>query len=259
MQEAWQSLAHPDARFGTAAEIRTTVAPGSRVCPPGWCGILTIAGRTLATAPDRDQARALDDALRNVVTDQHTDPASLREHLTVADVLGPAHLAYLPDGAVLRAVPSGDDRVDVLTTAAPSVAALLVQCPPDDVAESGMDEITSPAFLLTRGGQPSAVAGYRLWPNHIAHLSVLTLPGSRGAGLARVVAAAASDHARRAGLLCQWRARPAATLRVAEAIGYRVLGRQVSLQLARWHRATRSREVGPSVRRWLPAATSEAQ
>ncbi len=63
----------------------------------------------------------------------------------------------------------------------------------------------------------------------MAHLSVLTHPAFRGHGLARTVGAAATVHARSAGLLCQWRARPEASLRVARALGYTVLGSQLSL------------------------------
>lgn len=56
--------------------------PGSRICPPGWAGIVRIEDAVLATAPTTAQA----DLLRRTV-----DPAAL----PVLDRLGPAQLAYL--------------------------------------------------------------------------------------------------------------------------------------------------------------------
>ncbi|PWS40209.1 GNAT family N-acetyltransferase, partial [Streptomyces sp. ZEA17I] len=41
----------------------------------------------------------------------------------------------------------------------------------------------------------------------------------------------ATAHALAAGLLPQWRARPAASRRVAAALGYRELGAQLSVRL----------------------------
>ncbi|WP_432487977.1 GNAT family N-acetyltransferase [Kineococcus sp. SYSU DK018] len=59
----------------------------------------------------------------------------------------------------------------------------------------------------------------------------MTHPTVRGAGLARSVAAAATEHALRAGLPPQWRARPVPSVRVAEAPRSRTLGQQSSLRL----------------------------
>ncbi|WP_326702558.1 GNAT family N-acetyltransferase [Streptomyces cyaneofuscatus] len=77
-----------------------------------------------------------------------------------------------------------------------------------------------------------AAAGYAHWPRDTAHLCVLTAPDARGGGLARRVASEATAHALAAGLLPQWRARPAASRRVAAALGYRELGAQLSVRLA---------------------------
>ncbi|MYV58866.1 GNAT family N-acetyltransferase, partial [Streptomyces sp. SID4931] len=44
------------------------------------------------------------------------------------------------------------------------------------------------------------------------------------------VAHAATAHALAAGLLPQWRARPPASRRVARALGYREVGRQLSVR-----------------------------
>jgi hypothetical protein len=58
------------------------------------------------------------------------------------------------------------------------------------------------------------------------------VPLARGRGLARTVGAAAVAHALDAGLLVQWRARAAASRRVAAVLGFRELGTQLSVEMA---------------------------
>jgi RimJ/RimL family protein N-acetyltransferase len=60
---------------------------------------------------------------------------------------------------------------------------------------------------------------------------VLTDTAARGRGLAQRVASAAVDRALADGLLPQWRARPPASRRVAQALGFRELGTQLSVYL----------------------------
>ena len=101
----------------------------------------------------------------------------------------------------------------------------------EDVEESGIGEITSPAFGVWERGEVVAAAGYRDWPLGTAQLSVLTAAGARGRGLGRAAASAAVEHAIAAGRLAQWRARSRASRRVALSLGFRELGSQVSIDL----------------------------
>ena len=55
-----------------------------RICPPGWAGIVRLAGAVLATAPTAAQAELLR---------RTADPGAL----PVLDLLGPAQLAYTAD------------------------------------------------------------------------------------------------------------------------------------------------------------------
>ena len=102
----------------------------------------------------------------------------------------------------------------------------------EDADESGLAEITSPAFVARRGARVAAAAGYRAWPRTVAHLGVLTATEARGQGYARQVASAASFAALDKGQLPQWRARPTASRRVARALGFRELGAQLNLRMA---------------------------
>jgi RimJ/RimL family protein N-acetyltransferase len=102
-----------------------------------------------------------------------------------------------------------------------------------EAEESGLEEITSAAFVVRAGHDVVAAAGYQSWLGTAAHLSILTAPGYRGRGLARQVASAAVADALAGGLLPQWRARPEPSRRVARALGFRELGSQLSMRLKR--------------------------
>jgi GNAT superfamily N-acetyltransferase len=228
VQQRWAQLAGSSAEFTPA--ISPMVSPRSRICPPGWAGIVVIDGAALATAPDEETADRIDEALGGLATDSLTSADVLRRRLPIAEIRGPASLAYLdppdfrPQPAVVEALGLDDPGVRrFLTGTGASWVA--------DLEESGMEEITSPAFAIREHGQVVAAAGYRDWPGGTAHLSVLTAPAARGRGRARAAASAAVAYAIAAGKLPQWRARPLASRRVARALGFRELGSQVSIRL----------------------------
>ncbi|SNT64009.1 GNAT acetyltransferase [Asanoa hainanensis] len=215
----WVTLAGAPATFASPADV--VVSPLSMLCPPGWAGVVSLGGAAIATVPDSAAALALA-GLRS-----WDDPAALVDELPAAETLGPATLAYLDPSAfrppVGRDVVVGD-RADLRT--------LLASVPAADADESGLAEVTSPAYVVRARGVVVAAAGYHRWPGGAAHVCVLTARGHRGLGLARAVAAAATEHALAAGLLAQWRARPEASRRVGRALGYRELGWQLSVRLA---------------------------
>jgi GNAT superfamily N-acetyltransferase len=154
----------------------------------------------------------------------------LAVRLPAAEILGPAALAYL-DPAEFRPQP-GDAVTAQVGLDHPGLRRFLLAADPGDVGESGIGEITTPAFAVREHGQVVAAAGYREWPRGTAHLSVLTASAARGRGLARAAASAAVAYAIAEGRLPQWRARPLASRHVARALGFRELGSQVSIRLA---------------------------
>jgi len=228
-RELWECLAGAGAQFAPA--VSAVVSPGARLCPPGWAGIVVLGGAVLATAPDPAAARVLDQALGPRPAAALADAEALSSWLPLAGMLGPAILAYLdpaefrPQPSAVAAAPTSLDD--------PGLGQLLQAVSADEVEESGLAEITSPAFVIREHGQVAAAAGYRGWPRDTAQLSVLTAPAARGRGLARGVASAAVAHAIAHGKLPQWRARLPASRRVARALGFRELGFQVSLRLER--------------------------
>jgi GNAT superfamily N-acetyltransferase len=211
----WTALAGTPVAF-VSGRLNVAVSPRSLICPPSWAGVVVLGGAAIATAPDQHSA----ERLRQAWTDLDHLPAALK----CLDVLGPATLAYLdPDEfrPAQRAAGTGGDLETLFAAAAPA-----------DINESGLDEITSPAFTVTDGDRVVAAAGYRTWLGQAAHVSVLTAPDHRGRGLAAAVASAAVADAIANGLLPQWRARIEKSRRVARTLGFRELGAQLSLRLA---------------------------
>lgn len=220
----WTHLSGAPLRFAPG-RVRVAASAGSLLCPPGWVGIVALGDAAIATAPDEKTAAVVREALHELEPGETTDPDRVRARLAIAEVLGPATLAYA-DGPELRVAP-GPPIVRL-----PAVPDLIAGVPPEEAGESGLDEITSDAFAVREHGRVLAAAGYTRWPRDTAHLSVLTAPAARGRGLARTVAAAAVRDAFEHGLSAQWRARPAASRRVAVALGFRELGLQLSVRLA---------------------------
>ncbi|MDG6106934.1 GNAT family N-acetyltransferase [Dactylosporangium aurantiacum] len=223
----WAALAGAPVVFRDAA-VEVVASPQSSLCPPGWVGIVALGGAVIATAPGGGAADTVRRALHDLPVTAATDPAALRDVLPVAGTLGPATLAYC-EAAGFR--PAGATAVEPVPADHADLAALLARVPAGDAGESGLAEITSPAFVLRGAAGVVAAAGYGVWPGGTAHIGVLTAPAARGRGLARAVATAAVTDALRRGLLPQWRARPEASRRVARALGFRELGAQLSVRL----------------------------
>lgn len=228
-REMWAELAGAPVRFSSLDRVNMVVSPHSLLCPPSWTGIVVLGDAGIVTVPSEQFAELIAGAVRELPCEGLVDADRLRGVLPVVDVLGPAALLYLDradfrpahGGVVVAEVPGDDDRL----------AALLARAGAEDAAESGMVDVTSSVWVLRDGADIVAAAGYALWPQSVAHLSVLVAPDRRGRGLARTVASAAVARALGAGLLPQWRARPQPSRRVALVLGFRELGAQLSVRL----------------------------
>lgn len=229
-RELWVEAAGAEVEFPAPGEVNVVVSPHSRLCPPGWAGIVLLGGAGIATTPSGRDAELLAGVLRkSAPTDGLVDADRLREILPVLDLLGPASLLYLDRAAFLPN--GGDAEVEEVACEGVEMAALLARAGAVDADESGLADVTSPVFAVREGAEVVAAAGYEVWPRSVAQHGVLVAPGSRGRGLARAVASAAVHHALAAGLLPQWRARPEPSKRVALALGFRDVGSQVSVRL----------------------------
>jgi GNAT superfamily N-acetyltransferase len=226
----WEELARVPVSFDPAGSVAVVVSPESWMCPPGWVGVVLLDGSAIVAAPNRAAAAQIEAAFSGLAVEALVDTETVGALLPVADVLGPATLGYLGEHDFRPA--QVELQVEELAVGDPELRRLEKSAGEDDAGEAGLDEITSPVFVIRTNGQVVAASGYRLWPQRTAHLSVLTAPGWRGQGLGRTAASHAVGHALTAGLLPQWRARPAESRRVAAALGFRELGAQLSFKLA---------------------------
>ncbi|MFF3457028.1 GNAT family N-acetyltransferase [Streptomyces sp. NPDC002730] len=228
-QGVWETLAAVPVSFPPAGGLNVVTSPASQMAPPSWAGIVVLGNSAIITAPTDRAAKVLHRTLVRMPTSSLTSPEAVRAVLPVNEVLGPAVLGYVSrDG--FRPVPA-DRSVERLAPGHQDLMTLVKSVPPEDAGESGMDEIASTAFVVRKGADVVAAAGFQAWPAATAHLCVLTAPGERGRGLARQVASAAVAQALADGLLPQWRARPMASRNVARALGFRELGGRLSLRL----------------------------
>jgi len=219
---AWCGYARTALEF-PASGFAVAVSESSVLCPPGWVGIVELGRAGIATVPSPELAAPVTTALAA----HGFDGAAGR--LPVRDTLGPATLAFLAPGDFTAPVPG--TPVEVLPDGDAGLLELFAGTDPEELDESGVAGLPELCALRV-AGRVVAVAGYARWPGEVAHLCVLTADGYRGQGFAQVVAAAAVAAALAADLLPQWRARPVASRRVARALGFRELGRQLSLQLS---------------------------
>jgi RimJ/RimL family protein N-acetyltransferase len=207
--------------------VAVFVSPRSLICPPDWVGIVTLDTSVVAAAPTESVAAQLRSMLTDLSPADRTSPDRLRTLLPVAEVMGPATLAYCGDADFRPAARPAEP----VPFEDPELGTLIAAASAEDLGESALSDITSTAYVVRDHGRVVAAAGYRRWVDEIAHLSVFALPEVRGRGFAKAAAGAAVADALDAGLLPQWRARPEASRMVAVALGFREVGAQISLRL----------------------------
>jgi hypothetical protein len=199
------------------------VSNASRICPPGWAGVVGLDAGLVATVPHAGLVASVTRVLEGC------DWEELALDLRAQEVLGPAQLAYADRGAFVAS--PVHTPVEMIHTGSVRVERFVSSAPESDAQEAGVASCTSPMFCVIDGDQVVAAAGYRVWCEELAHMSVLVAPDRRGVGLARGIASAATEHALANGLLAQWRAVPPASQAVAAALGYEPMGHQISLRV----------------------------
>ncbi|MEV4541236.1 hypothetical protein [Micromonospora echinaurantiaca] len=95
-QDLWVHLAGVPTSF-PADGVRVVVAADSRLCPPGWAGVVVLGDAGLATAPDAATARFLRDSLAGRPARAAVGAQRWHGVPGIRDVLGPATLAYLDE------------------------------------------------------------------------------------------------------------------------------------------------------------------
>ena len=219
-RNAWSELALTADAFRDGRS-RVIVQPGSRLAPPGWVGVVALGRAAVVTVPDRQIESVVTEVTAGIAPDALTELDWSFAGAT--SVLGPAALFFGETTNV-----SVVEHVDQLPSSDEAILDLVRRVSPEDAEEASVQDVASPMFIVWDNTRVVAACGYRRWLDTLAHLSVLVDPLYRRRGHARTVAHAALAHARNAGLLPQWRARPLASKRLAASLGLTPLGSQLS-------------------------------
>lgn len=222
-RRAWSELALTADAFRDGHSV-VIVQPRSRIAPPGWVGVVALGPAALVTVPDRHIEALVTEVTAGVAPDALTELDWSSAGATA--VLGPAALFFGETSAV-----SVIEHVDHLPSSDEAVLDLVQRVSKEDAAEASIQDLDSPVFIVWNNTRVVAACGYRRWLDTLAHLSVLVDPVYRRRGHARTVAQASVAHARNAGLLPQWRARPLASRCLAVSLGLTPLGSQLSALL----------------------------
>jgi GNAT superfamily N-acetyltransferase len=158
-------------------------------------------------------------------------PISERCRRQVERVVGPAFIGYWTLDMLGSESESPAHQVE---SAAP-IARLQAACDPLEWKHGGGDATSAVHFgVVGPGGELTALGGYQIWNENIAHLHVVTHPRHRNRGLGRAVVAAAAEHALGSGLLPQYRTLRdnAPSMAIARKLGFLDYGSSVYLGLS---------------------------
>jgi hypothetical protein len=226
----WADLAGAPVQFPPTGSVRVVVSPLSGLCPPLWVSVVALGGSAIVTVPNQRLARKLRAVLPTLPVRALTDVGSIGEALPVVAVGGPVTLHYV-EPAYFRPLRKRV-VVESLPPGHPDLVDFMARAEPPDAARSGLAKATS-VFVVRRAGALVTAAGYRLWPDRVAHLGVMTAPSAfRRLGLGSAALSAATAHALARGLLPQGVAVPAASRHMFAALGFRELGTRLDVRLA---------------------------
>jgi GNAT superfamily N-acetyltransferase len=223
----WRTLSTSDTAFEREGVVIVAADPG--LSRPGWTGVVVLGGAAVVTTPPAllDRVSAALAPVDDVALLTSRDFMAARFG-KLEESRGPAVLAYgdvAPEssGTVAGPLDVGDRLVGEVLAGATA----------DERDESGLAETESGVFVAVAGDRPVAASGFRLWPEQVAHMSVLTASTHRGRGFGRVAASAALDAASAADFVFQWRAvgTNVASIALAATLGLEQIGRQFSFRI----------------------------
>lgn len=201
-------------------------APGIWILGVGPFPLVSLPKTALAVIGERAR-RWTERTIRDV-------PTLLREirPLEVEKVIGPAFIGYgtqptLELASATRARKLG--RADVR-----AIERLRTACSEEDWEHGGSHFEKSPLFGAGDGlDELAALAGYEVWNEKIAHISIVSAPERRGRGFATAAVALAARHALSAGLVPQYRTllANAAAMGVARRLRFEEYGVSVYVRL----------------------------
>lgn len=148
-------------------------------------------------------------------------------------IVGPAWIGYTDTQDPLPATDAGEAR-PLRTADAPALERLRQACTPTEWEHGGSMLGKHQVVGVFTCGELAAIAGYEIWGESIAHLSVLTHPAHRGQGFGRAVVGKASVLALAEGLIPQYRTllANAPSRAIAASLGFELYATSLALRLS---------------------------
>ena len=228
-REVWLELAGVPMAFPADGDgVEVAVSAGSRLCPPGWVGIVALGDAAIATVPVVSWAGIVRNVLDELPVAVLTDADRLRAVLPVAQVLGPASLAYLDECDFQPAGPFPWMCSPGSMPISPHFSPLARRTTPTNPGWRRSPPARSwCAAGLTLSRRLATGAGPGRWPT----CAYLPRRNTAGVGWHVSLPPQQSRTVLANQLLPQWRARPASSRRVARALGFRQLGGQLCVRI----------------------------
>jgi GNAT superfamily N-acetyltransferase len=144
-------------------------------------------------------------------------------------VIGPAYLGY----AEVLVSASGGSACPLGASHRADAAALREACSEAEWDHGGSEvgEVVASGVFID--GKLAALAGYEVWDDSIAHISIVSHPAHRGRGHGRAAVADVARRALEAGLVPQYRTLEAnePSIRIAESLGFVRYATSVAVRL----------------------------
>jgi GNAT superfamily N-acetyltransferase len=223
--------------FGCTPEELRPSAPTVLPRPPGDAStgvyVMTFGAAPIAMLPSARYATAREEvmtALADGLNDTSVWPTVFPG--AVEAVIGPATIRYA-DRGTFRPLPPSDAVRLLDADDRPALERLRAACAVEEWAHGGSELEAGPVVGAFAGGELTAVAGYEVWGDALAHLSVVTHPGFRGRGHGAAAVSLAADAALVHGLVAQYRTLEsnAPSVAIAVRLGFVPFARSLAVRL----------------------------
>ncbi len=202
-------------------------APGIWILVAGGAPLISLPLDVVAPVSGIAQAWTVSDVL---------DVIALRAKLAsvcprpITKLIGPAWLAY----GSSESLDLSNAPLALPISSPEAIERLRSACDPAEWEHGGSEPSAAQNFgVVDSKGELLALAGYEIWNDSLAHISVITHPQHRGRGFGRAAVAHAAAHALSTGLLPQYRAlaQNAASRSIAKRLGFVDYGFSVYFRL----------------------------
>jgi RimJ/RimL family protein N-acetyltransferase len=196
---------------------------------------LVAGGAPLVSLP-ADATSALSELAQSWSASDIADAAALQRQLgplcprPIDRVVGPAFIGY----GSAESLDLRDARLARPFASAEAFARLQAVCREEEWDHGGSEPHPERTFgVVDENNELLALAGYKVWNDSIAHISIVTHPLQRGRGHGRAAVALAAKHALATGLVPQYRtlSQNAPSMNIAKRLGFIEYGFSVYVRL----------------------------